>query len=44
VNSAAPVDLLSPFGGMRRSGIGREGGPEGLAGFLEPQSVVLPVA
>ncbi|MCU1615649.1 MAG: putative aldehyde dehydrogenase [Frankiales bacterium] len=44
VNSAAPVDLLSPFGGMRRSGIGREGGPEGLAGFLEPQSVVLPAA
>ncbi|WP_409330841.1 aldehyde dehydrogenase [Trujillonella humicola] len=44
VNSAAPVDLLSPFGGVRRSGIGREGGPEGLAAYLEPQSVVLPPA
>jgi aldehyde dehydrogenase (NAD+) len=44
VNSAAPVDLLSPFGGMRRSGIGREGGPEGLAAYLETQSIVLPVA
>jgi aldehyde dehydrogenase (NAD+) len=41
VNSAAPVDLLSPFGGVRRSGIGREGGPEGLAAYLEPQSLVL---
>jgi aldehyde dehydrogenase (NAD+) len=44
VNSAAPVDLFSPFGGMRRSGVGREGGPEGLAAYLEPQSIVMPVA
>lgn len=42
VNSAAPVDLLSPFGGVRRSGIGREGGPEGLAAYLESQTIVLP--
>ncbi|GAB2983241.1 aldehyde dehydrogenase [Amycolatopsis acidiphila] len=42
VNSSAPMDLGSPFGGMRRSGIGREGGPEGISAYVEPQSIVLP--
>jgi len=30
-----------PFGGMKRSGIGRENGPEGLEPYLEPKSVVM---
>ena len=43
VNSSAPMDLGSPFGGVRCSGIGREGGPEGIDAYVEPQSIVLPV-
>lgn len=31
-----------PFGGFKQSGIGREGGPEGLSAFLEDQAVYLP--
>jgi len=33
-----------PFGGFKQSGIGREGGPEGLTAFLEYQVVYLPHA
>jgi aldehyde dehydrogenase (NAD+) len=43
VNSSAPMDLGSPFGGMRGSGVGREGGPEGLSAYVETQSIVMPV-
>jgi aldehyde dehydrogenase (NAD+) len=42
VNSSAPMDLGSPFGGMRGSGVGREGGPEGLSAYVETQSIVVP--
>ena len=31
---------LSPFGGFKQSGIGREYGTYGLEGFLEPRSVM----
>lgn len=31
-----------PFGGYKLSGIGREGGPEGLEAFLETKSVFMP--
>ncbi|BBZ70481.1 aldehyde dehydrogenase [Mycobacterium paraseoulense] len=41
VNSSAPIDLGSPFGGFKESGIGREGGPEGVTGFIEYQSILL---
>lgn len=41
VNSSAPIDLGSPFGGFKESGIGREGGPEGVTGYIEHQSIVL---
>jgi aldehyde dehydrogenase (NAD+) len=44
VNSSAAMDLGSPFGGMRRSGLGREGGPEGVTAFVEHQSIVVPPA
>jgi aldehyde dehydrogenase (NAD+) len=42
VNGSAPMDLGSPFGGIGHSGIGREGGPEGIAAYVETQSIVLP--
>jgi len=32
---------IGPFGGFKQSGLGREGGPEGLAPFLEPKLVNL---
>jgi len=32
-----------PFGGFKQSGIGREGGPEGLSAFLEDQAIYMPV-
>jgi aldehyde dehydrogenase (NAD+) len=33
-----------PFGGYKQSGLGREGGPEGLEAFLEIQAVYMPGA
>jgi len=33
-----------PFGGYKLSGMGREGGPEGLEAFLETQAIYLPGA
>ncbi|SFY45166.1 betaine-aldehyde dehydrogenase [Paracoccus pantotrophus] len=35
------TDFSIGFGGFRQSGIGREGGPEGLAAFLESKTIVL---
>jgi aldehyde dehydrogenase (NAD+) len=40
VNSTAVLDFGSPFGGFKQSGIGREGGPEGIAGFIEHQAII----
>ncbi|MGB8391510.1 aldehyde dehydrogenase [Mycobacterium sp.] len=40
VNSTAVLDFGSPFGGFKQSGIGREGGPEGITGFVEYQAVI----
>lgn len=34
VNSANVFDAAAPFGGLRESGFGREGGQEGMAGYL----------
>jgi aldehyde dehydrogenase (NAD+) len=39
--SYAPFPLV-PFGGFKRSGLGRELGPEGLSNFLEPRSIGVP--
>jgi aldehyde dehydrogenase (NAD+) len=36
------LDIAAPFGGFKKSGLGRESGPEGLAGFLETKSMFLP--
>lgn len=37
-------DLTNPFGGFKKSGYGREGGPEGLEPFTEVKTVFLPEA
>jgi len=31
-----------PFGGFKQSGLGREGGPEGLEAFLETKAIYMP--
>lgn len=38
------IDPNIPFGGFKQSGLGREGGPEGLATFLETKAIYLPHA
>lgn len=35
VNDAVPTTVQAPFGGMKESGLGREGGHQGISGFLE---------
>jgi betaine-aldehyde dehydrogenase len=40
VNTPMLVDMNSPFGGFKKSGIGRECGPEGIAPYTEYQSII----
>jgi betaine-aldehyde dehydrogenase len=42
VNAPATMDIKNPFGGFKASGVGHECGPEGLAAYLEVQTIVLP--
>lgn len=35
VNDAVPTTVQAPFGGMKESGAGREGGHQGIEGFIE---------
>lgn len=39
INDPRPVTWEAPFGGAGISGIGREGGREGMMDFLEPRTV-----
>ena len=41
-NTGTGPTAEAPFGGMKQSGFGREGGLEGLHDFTEPQSVPTP--
>lgn len=41
VNAWMLRDLRTPFGGMKQSGIGREGGEEALRFFTEPRSITI---
>ncbi|MDD4932304.1 MAG: NAD-dependent succinate-semialdehyde dehydrogenase [Methylacidiphilaceae bacterium] len=41
INDALPSTAQAPFGGVRESGLGREGGKWGLAEYLEPQYLSL---
>jgi succinate-semialdehyde dehydrogenase/glutarate-semialdehyde dehydrogenase len=41
-NTGTGPTAEAPFGGMKQSGFGREGGVEGLHDFVEPQSVPRP--
>jgi aminomuconate-semialdehyde/2-hydroxymuconate-6-semialdehyde dehydrogenase len=41
VNCWMVRDLRVPFGGMKQSGVGREGGDEALRFFTEPKNVCI---
>ena len=42
-NDGAPSTAQAPFGGMKESGIGREGGQEGLEAFVETKYISIKI-
>jgi succinate-semialdehyde dehydrogenase/glutarate-semialdehyde dehydrogenase len=43
VNRGVLSDPAAPFGGMKQSGLGREGSSEGILEFMEEKYIGLPV-
>jgi succinate-semialdehyde dehydrogenase/glutarate-semialdehyde dehydrogenase len=43
LNQGVVSNVAAPFGGVKQSGIGREGGPEGMGEFLETKYVAMNV-
>lgn len=41
LNDPVPTVAQAPFGGVKESGLGREGGSEGIAGYLETKFISL---
>jgi succinate-semialdehyde dehydrogenase/glutarate-semialdehyde dehydrogenase len=41
INDPVPATVQSPFGGMKQSGIGREGSHEGIEPYLETKAISL---
>jgi len=39
INDINPTAAAAPFGGMKESGIGREGGKEGIREYIETKLV-----
>src|SRR6476619_7733096 len=44
VNTYRAISYMMPFGGMKRSGLGRANGMEAIGGFLETKSVMISTA
>ncbi|MEM7195001.1 MAG: NAD-dependent succinate-semialdehyde dehydrogenase [Pseudomonadota bacterium] len=44
INDINPTSAAAPFGGMNNSGLGREGGREGIVEYLETKTVGISVA
>ena len=44
VNDINPTSAAAPFGGMKESGLGREGGQEGIVEYLETKLVGISVS
>jgi succinate-semialdehyde dehydrogenase/glutarate-semialdehyde dehydrogenase len=41
LNVGVVSNAAAPFGGVKQSGVGREGGPEGIAEYLETKYVAM---
>ncbi len=44
VNTYRAVSFMSPFGGYKRSGLGRESGQEAIKEYLQTKSVWISIA
>jgi len=44
INDINPTSAAAPFGGMKESGLGREGGQEGIIEYLETKLIGISVA
>jgi succinate-semialdehyde dehydrogenase/glutarate-semialdehyde dehydrogenase len=42
LNAGVVSNAAAPFGGVKQSGIGREGGAEGIHEYLETKYVLVP--